>query len=39
MLCEAGFSALKPKVGVLTAGTEAELLDSRECGKKVHVGS
>lgn len=37
MFCETGFSGLKPKVGVLTAGTEVELLDSRECGHMVHV--
>jgi hypothetical protein len=32
MFCEDGVSGVKPKVGDVGAGTEVELLDSKECG-------
>lgn len=35
--CETGFSGLKPKVGMLIAETEVELLDSRECDDMAYV--
>jgi hypothetical protein len=32
MFCEDGVSGVKPKMGDVGAGTEVELLDSKECG-------
>jgi len=38
MFCEDGVAGMKPKVGEVEAGTEVELLDSKECGNDMtHV--